>query len=294
MLRLPDARPRRDRAPAGTVHRAPTCWRACADKHAIVPLVLEHRELSKLQGHLRGRAAGAGQPQDRPACTPTSTRPARSPGRLSSSNPNLQNIPIKTEMGRRVRRGLHRRARAGVLISADYSQVELRILAHLADDPALRRLSSAARTSTPRPPPRSTTCRCSGDARCSAASPSASTSASPTAWARIRWRSNTGMTEADAQKFMAQLLRALPARARMARRHQAQGGRRSATSRRCWAGGAISRNYAAKSAAVDQMKRRAEREAINHPVQGTAADIIKIAMINMHRALQSGRLSRPA
>jgi DNA polymerase-1 len=59
-------------------------------------------------------------------------------GRLSSSDPNLQNIPVRTELGRRIRRAFVPRAPGHVFLSADYSQVELRLLAHLADDPGLQ------------------------------------------------------------------------------------------------------------------------------------------------------------
>jgi len=105
------------------------------DKHPVVPLILEHRMLAKLRGtyveplpqwvdDVSGRIHAAFHQ------TVTAT------GRLSSSDPNLQNIPIRGEWGGRIRAGFV--ARKGALFAgADYSQIELRILAHLSDDPAL-------------------------------------------------------------------------------------------------------------------------------------------------------------
>jgi len=106
-----------------------------ASMHSLPSLILEHRVLSKLKGtyldalpQLVNPATGRIHTSFNQAVTAT--------GRLSSSNPNLQNIPIRTERGRKIRRAFT--APCGkVLISADYSQVELRILAHLSKDPAL-------------------------------------------------------------------------------------------------------------------------------------------------------------
>ena len=73
-------------------------------------------------------------------------------GRLSSSDPNLQNIPIRTALGRRIRRAFVAGAPDVVLVAADYSQIELRILAHVSGDEHLKDAFAAARTSTARPP----------------------------------------------------------------------------------------------------------------------------------------------
>ena len=70
------------------------------------------------------------------ACTPPSARRRAVTGRLSSSDPNLQNIPTRTDLGRRVRRGFIADP-GNVLVSLDYSQIELRIVAHMAGDEAM-------------------------------------------------------------------------------------------------------------------------------------------------------------
>ena len=109
---------------------------ALAEKHPLPGLVLEHRQLAKLLGtyvdslmELVNPGTGLIHTSFNQAVTAT--------GRLSSSDPNLQNIPIRSERGRRIRRAFVPRAAGRVFISADYSQIELRLLAHLSGDATL-------------------------------------------------------------------------------------------------------------------------------------------------------------
>src|SRR5437899_5411460 len=109
---------------------------ALREKHEIVPEILEHGQLSKLKStyvdslpHLVDPLTGRVHTSFGQASTAT--------GRLSSSNPNLMNIPIRTDLGQRIRRAFRAGRPGHVLISADYSQIELRIAAHLSGDPKM-------------------------------------------------------------------------------------------------------------------------------------------------------------
>ena len=105
------------------------------DAHPIVPLILEHRELAKLVSTYVDALPKLVRTDSHRVHT-TFNQTVTATGRLSSSDPNLQNIPIRTELGREIRKAFI--APPGrELVVADYSQIELRILAHLSEDPAL-------------------------------------------------------------------------------------------------------------------------------------------------------------
>jgi DNA polymerase-1 len=107
-----------------------------AEEHDLPALILEHRQVAKLQGTY---VTALPELADQDDLIHTSFNQAvAATGRLSSSDPNLQNIPIRTELGRRIRRAFVPRSPDNVFLSADYSQVELRLLAHLSGDEALR------------------------------------------------------------------------------------------------------------------------------------------------------------
>ncbi len=106
-----------------------------AEDYPLPKKILEHRSLAKLKGTYTDKLAQLAQPQTGRVHTHYAQAVAVT-GRLSSNDPNLQNIPIRTPEGRRVREAFV--APPGhVIASADYSQIELRIMAHLSDDPAL-------------------------------------------------------------------------------------------------------------------------------------------------------------
>jgi len=106
------------------------------DEHPIIPLVLEYRELNKLLNTYLEPLPKQIHSQTGRLHTSFSQTVAAT-GRLSSISPNLQNIPIRTEYGRKIRSAFVARDDDYVILAADYSQIELRVLAHLSDDAAL-------------------------------------------------------------------------------------------------------------------------------------------------------------
>jgi DNA polymerase-1 len=109
---------------------------ALAEEHDLPALILEYRQVAKLQNTYVETLPQLANPQTGLIHTSYNQAVAAT-GRLSSSDPNLQNIPVRTELGREIRRAFIPRTEGNVFLSADYSQVELRLLAHLADDPGL-------------------------------------------------------------------------------------------------------------------------------------------------------------
>ncbi|MCX5746874.1 MAG: DNA polymerase I [Proteobacteria bacterium] len=122
------------------VRRTKTGWSTEAETlelldHPIIAPILEHREISKLKGTYLDALPPLVDPTTGRVHT-TFNQVAAETGRISSQDPNLQNIPIRSELGRDIRKGFLA-APGHVLIAADYSQIELRILAHLSGDPLL-------------------------------------------------------------------------------------------------------------------------------------------------------------
>lgn len=104
--------------------------------HEIAALLLHYRQLTKLEGTYLSGLIDLVDLQEKKIYT-TFNQAATATGRLSSSDPNLQNIPIRLEEGRRIRRAFIPSGKGKIFFAADYSQVELRILAHLSQDPIL-------------------------------------------------------------------------------------------------------------------------------------------------------------
>jgi DNA polymerase I len=130
-----DKRRRRIKTKTGHISTGSDILEELVGVHPIIELILEHRQLQKLKGTYVDALQILVDPNTGRVHT-SFNQTGASTGRLSSSDPNLQNIPIRTDTGKRVRRAFV--ARPGeVLLSADYSQIELRVLAHMAEDPTL-------------------------------------------------------------------------------------------------------------------------------------------------------------
>ncbi len=258
------------------------------DKHNIVPFLLDYRELSKLKGTYVDALPELINPKTGRIHTDFNQTGAIT-GRISSSNPNLQNIPIKSEIGRRVRKAFIPK-RGWQLISADYSQVELRVLAHLADDAVLRAAFERGEDI------HATTAAAVYDVPLKSVTPMQRNFAK-----RINFgiaygmgafalSQNTGMSMTEAGEFIKKYFERFPAVQNWLSRTKLlaaeQGFVETVLGRRRYFPELRAQT---KGGQAEALKRRAEREAINHPVQGSAADIMKIAMIRIDHALRAGK-----
>jgi DNA polymerase-1 len=259
---------------------------AMRGQHTVVDLVLEHRELSKLKSTYVDALPAAVNPETGRVHTSYSQTGAIT-GRLSSSNPNLQNIPIRTEEGRRVRRGFIP-APGNVLLSVDYSQIELRIVAHMARDEAMLAAFRQGQDI------HATTAAAIYGVPLESVSKEQRRHAKAINFGLIYGMSAFGLTRsteltlAEAEDFVAAYFKQFPGV-----KNYLDGMRRTASEQGYVETLLGRRRYfqALKSQSNRNLKNREEREAINAPIQGTAADIMKIAMLHVSQALQQSGLS---
>jgi len=133
-VKLELSRKRRGKTGSSTDARV---LQAIRGEHEIVPLIERWRELNQLDKTYFSVLPQLVDAQSR--IHTTFLQAAATTGRLASTNPNMQNVPIRTELGREIR-GCFDAAPGNVLLSADYSQIELRVLAHIADEPVLKQI----------------------------------------------------------------------------------------------------------------------------------------------------------
>lgn len=130
--------PTLQKTPGGEYSTATDVLEALSNKHPLPALLLKHRQLSKLKGTYLDALPALAHPEDG-RIHASFNQGVAATGRLSSSDPNLQNIPVRTEEGRQIRQAFIAEGDDWSLVTADYSQIELRILAHFSEDPELVR-----------------------------------------------------------------------------------------------------------------------------------------------------------
>jgi len=250
-----------------------------ADQHELPRLVLEHRTLAKLKGTYVDALPQLVDPRDGRIHT-TFNPGGAATGRLSSQDPNLQNIPIRTELSRRIRAAFvappGRR-----LLSADYSQIELRILAHYSDDPALLEAFRNREDIHTR-----TAAETFGVER-SAVTPEMRRVAKMLNFGIAYGLSAFGLSQrldlpgAEAQQIISRYFERY-ANVKRYVEWAVEEARKTGESRTLFGRVRAMPDIGARNPAL---RNAAERTAINMPIQGTAADIVKLAMIRVHDAL---------
>ena len=269
------------KTPTGQPSTAEDVLEELSATHPLPKLILEYRGLAKLRGTYTEALAAQVHPKTGRIHTSYHQAVAAT-GRLSSSDPNLQNIPIRTPEGRRIRQAFI--APAGhVIMAADYSQIELRIMAHLSGDSGLLRAFAEGRDVH-----EATAAEMFG------VDPSAVTGEQRRAAKAINFGLMYGMSafglaarldvgRVEAQQYIDRYFDRYPG----VRRYmddtralaRAQGYVETVEGRRLYLPDIRSRNK--------QSQQYAERAAINAPMQGTAADIIKRAMIAVDHWIQT-------
>ena len=274
------------RSPSGQWTTDASVLQTLADLgHELPGRVLEWRQLSKL----KSTYADALVEEINPATGRVHTSyamAATSTGRLSSNDPNLQNIPIRTEEGGRIRRAFVA-APSHKLVSADYSQIELRLLAHVADIPALREAFSTGQDIHARTASEVFGVPLDQMDRVTRSRAKAINFGIIYGISAFGLARQLGIDAGEAATYIAAYFERYPGiRAYMERTKEEariHGYVTTPFGRRCTIPGIADRNM--------QRRAGAERQAINAPLQGGAADVIKRAMVRIPAALREAGLT---
>ncbi|HZU15764.1 MAG TPA: DNA polymerase I [Candidatus Dormibacteraeota bacterium] len=255
------------------------------DQHPVVPLILDYRQLSKLKSTYVDALPELVDPVTGRVHT-TFGQASTATGRLSSSNPNLMNIPVRTELGQRIRRAFLAGRTGHLLFSADYSQIELRVAAHLSQDPQLLAAFQAGHdihAATAARVFKVPIDRVDSNQRRLA---KVANFGSIYGQGEYGLSQQMGISGEEARAFLKEYWDTYPRLKEwldeVRARARETGLVVSATGRRRAIPDLRSPNY--------QLRQAAERMAVNFPVQSLAADIIKIAMVNLHREMRAARL----
>jgi len=256
---------------------------AIRSEHEIIPRIERWRELSTLiKTYLDVLPELV---DERSRIHTTFLQAVAQTGRLSSTNPNMQNVPIRTPLGREIR-GCFEAEEGSVLISSDYSQIELRVLAHAAEEPALMEIFARGEDV------HTATASRVFDVQPDAIDPGMRSKAKMINYGIVYGLSDFGLADRlnipreEAKEFIDAYLERFPRVAEFmaATIEQAkeEGHVKTLWGRRRQIPELRARNY--------QVRTLGERLAVNTVIQGTAADIIKLAMVRCHRALGQSKL----
>ena len=276
------------RTAAGKYSTAADVLASLKEEHEVVALVLEYREIAKLKSTYADSLPEQINPESGRVHTSYNQTGAIT-GRIASSNPNLQNIPIRTELGRQIRRAFVA-SRAHTLLAVDYSQIELRVVAHVANDKTMIKafnedqdIHSATAAAVFGADIDNVTSE--QRRRAKAVNFGLIYGMSPFGLTRA-----TDMTLAEAENFVDAYFENFPGV-----RSYIEEVREMAAVKGYTETLLGRRRYFPQLAkdgqpAPAQVRARAEREAVNSPIQGSAADIIKLAMIALPEALEQAEL----
>src|SRR4249919_754627 len=268
------------KTPTGQPSANEEALEAIADQHELPRVILDYRSMAKLRSTYTDKLPEMVNRDDGRVHTSFHQAGAAT-GRLASSDPNLQNIPIRTEDGRRIRRAFVAPPGRRIL-AADYSQIELRIMAHLSEDPALLRAFSSGvdiHRATAAEVFGKALEAVSGNERRAAKAINFGLMYGMSAFGLAK---QLGISRGEAQDYIGLYFSRYPGvREFMDRTRQdarEKGYVETVFGRRLYLENIASRNAG--------LRAGAERAAINAPMQGTAADIIKRAMIELHAWLE--------
>jgi DNA polymerase-1 len=268
------------KTPTGQPSANEEALEAIADQHELPRVILDYRSMAKLRSTYTDKLPEMINRDDGRVHTSFHQAGAAT-GRLASSDPNLQNIPIRTDDGRRIRKAFVAPPGRKIL-AADYSQIELRIMAHLSEDPALLRAFSSGvdiHRATAAEVFGKALDEVSGNERRAAKAINFGLMYGMSAFGLAK---QLGIARGEAQDYIGLYFSRYPGVREFMDRTRLQARERgyveTVFGRRLYL-----ENIAARNAGL---RAGAERAAINAPMQGTAADIIKRAMIDLHGWLE--------